>query len=257
MERRFACTACGKCCYGWLPLTLADALAHAGRFPLAIIWTPVRQASKAFDMTSRLGTTMRLPNRKTVAVRIVPTAYSPPAFACPELTSENLCGIHEGKPLRCRTMPFFPFRDEADQADLLIPRPGWTCDTSDVAPVVYRDKHIVDRADFDAERKELVRQSMQLRVHADSVLATSPSLMASISKVVAKGTDGHVVTSFASLMPRLAKGAVANFAEQQYPVLEAYAAKTAGDPALAEYHRHYTDWLTEVERIRTAVRAQA
>lgn len=29
MEQRFACTACGAHCHGWLPLTLGAAVAHA------------------------------------------------------------------------------------------------------------------------------------------------------------------------------------------------------------------------------------
>lgn len=255
MERRFACTVCGKCCSGWLPLTLSDALAHAGRFPLALVWTPVRQASRAFEITARLGTTVRLPGRKTVAVRITPTAYLPASFPCPELTADNRCGIHAEKPSRCRTMPFFPYRDEDDQADLLTPRAGWTCDTSEAAPVVYADKVIVDRADFDAERRDLVRQSVQLRAHADAVLPASPQLMAALGKAAAKQKDGHVVTSFASLMPRLARAVVIDYAQRQASVLETYAARTAGDPALTDYHRDYKAWAVEVDRIRQAVAA--
>ena len=46
MERHFDCTACGKCCYGQLPPTPPDALANAERFPLAILWTIIRQGVK-------------------------------------------------------------------------------------------------------------------------------------------------------------------------------------------------------------------
>lgn len=53
MEHHFRCTACGKCCYGQLPLTLADAFAHAERFPLALIWTPLREGSKDYAMERR------------------------------------------------------------------------------------------------------------------------------------------------------------------------------------------------------------
>ena len=34
-EQCFRCTACGKGCYGWLPLTLDDALANAAMNPVA------------------------------------------------------------------------------------------------------------------------------------------------------------------------------------------------------------------------------
>lgn len=249
MERRFACTACGKCCAGWLPLTLADALAHAGRFPLALIWTPVRQGSSAYAVTARLGTTVRLPGRKTAAVRITPTGYLPPSFPCPELTTDNLCGIHAGKPSRCRTMPFFPYREDGDQADLLIPRPGWACDISPAAPVVYRDGRIMAPDDFNRERADLERQAALLRAHADGVLPVSPTLQTALAKAAGKPRDGHVVTSFASLFPRLPRDQVISAARGQLPVLLRYAERTAGEAGLAEYHRHYLAWAGEMERV--------
>lgn len=177
MERRFRCTACGKCCVGWLPLTVNDALAHAGRFPLAVVWTPVRPASKAFDAAARLGLTVRTRDRKRLAVRIAPTAYIPPSMACPELTADNLCGIQDDKPSRCRSMPFLPYRAETDQADLLVPRPGWACDTSPEAPVVYRDKAILDRRDFDREHDDLVAQAAVLRAYGEALMASVPGMV--------------------------------------------------------------------------------
>ena len=82
MERRFHCTACGKCCFGWLPLSLDDAISNAGRFPLAMIWTTLRQGAKSFALNAELGTTVELRNRKRIAVQIAPTAYIPPSFPC-------------------------------------------------------------------------------------------------------------------------------------------------------------------------------
>jgi hypothetical protein len=52
MERRFSCTARGKCCHGLLPLTIGDALAHADTFPLVVMWTPVRQGGRSFGVTA-------------------------------------------------------------------------------------------------------------------------------------------------------------------------------------------------------------
>ncbi|MBC8158076.1 MAG: hypothetical protein H8E94_01965 [Alphaproteobacteria bacterium] len=46
MERSFSCPTCGKCCYGQLPLAIDDTLAHADRFPLVVMWTPVRQGGR-------------------------------------------------------------------------------------------------------------------------------------------------------------------------------------------------------------------
>jgi Fe-S-cluster containining protein len=252
-EKRFACTACGQCCYGWLPLTLADALRHAKRFPLALVWTPIRQGNREFNAASRFGVTVRLPNRKTVAVRLMPAAYIPKTFPCPELRADNLCGIHADKPARCRAMPFFPYRDEADQADLLMPRPGWSCDTSDAAPVVYRDRAIVDRRDFDEEVAGLKKHAMLLRMHAEACLGTTKDLLPSLARA-ANNTrgSGHVVTSFASLLPRLKSETVASFAREQHPVLLRYVEMTRGAAEHKQYHKHYTEWAAELEPVLAA-----
>lgn len=251
MERHFNCTACGKCCTGLLPLTLEDALAHAGRFPLAMIWTTVRPGSKAFALSTRLGTTMRVrvqQRKQDVAVLVTPTAYIPPSFDCPALTAEGLCGIHTEKPSRCRTMPFYPYREEDDQADLLIPRAGWACDTSAAAPVVYRDKTIVGRQDFDRERGELERQAPALRAYADLMLKAVPGVAESMTKIAMKPMGGKLVVSFGSFLRVNAKVDAASVAERQIPVLTGFAARTAGAPELAEFHRHYQAFAAEMER---------
>lgn len=247
MDRRFTCTACGKCCFGALPLTLDDALAHADRFPLAMIWTPVRQGSKSFDLTARLGTTVRLPNRKQLAVLIAPTAYIPPSLPCPALTPEGRCAIHGDKPSRCRTMPFYPYREDKDQADLLIPRQGWACDTSATAAVVYRDKTIVDRADFDRERQALLRQAPALRDYAQSLMAMAPWLVEGLARAAMKPVGGHVVVNAGSFLSRLDPAEAAAFARRQHPVLTEFSDLTAGVPALKDYHARYTEWADDLK----------
>lgn len=249
MDRHFDCTACGRCCYGWLPLTVTDALAHAGRFPLAVVWTPVKQGSKAFDMTARLGLALRLHDRRRLAVRIAPTAYLPPSFPCPALTPENLCAIHAEKPLRCRTMPFFPYREESDQADLLIPRPGWSCDTSPAARAVYRDRTVLEREDFDRERTVLLQQAPILRAYAEWIMKIVPGMEANLTRAAQKPGGGHVIVGFASLLRRLNDIDRSAVALAQRPLLAAFAEKVAGQPALAEYHRNYGDWGWEMERL--------
>jgi hypothetical protein len=78
-----------------LPLTLSDALTHADRFPLALVWTPVPQGTRSFPLATRLGITLALRKRTRIAALIVPTAYIPPSLPCPALTGEGLCGIHD------------------------------------------------------------------------------------------------------------------------------------------------------------------
>jgi len=249
MERHFRCTACGKCCAGWLPLTVKDALAHAHLFPLAMVWTPIRQASKAFALTARLGTTVRTADKKTVAVRIAPTAYIPPTMACPALTSDNLCGLQADKPSRCRAMPFFAYREENDQRDLLVPRPGWECDVTASAPAVYRAKQVLEREDFDHERTELLAQSPLLRNYADRLMSMVPSLPAALANAANKPGGGHVAVSFASLLRRLDGVDKSALAQAQHKVLTAFGERVEGQTALAEYARNYADWAWELERL--------
>ena len=250
MDKHFRCTACGKCCFGSLPLTLNDAINNASRFPLALMWTPVPQASSAFKLGTQLGALIKLKQRRQMAIVITPTAYLPPSFPCPELTADNLCGIHASKPSRCRTMPFYPYREEKDQADLLVPRAGWACDTSAAAPVVYHDKKIVVRSDFDQERRELLEQAATMSTYADYMLKYSPWIADSLDSAAlgsGVGSGGNVVTSLSSFLAAIKSIDAAALAAQQLPVLRQYAALTATAPDLLDYHRNYAGWAMEME----------
>jgi Fe-S-cluster containining protein len=246
MEKRFRCTACGQCCYGWIPLTLADAFRHAGRFPLAMIWTVVPQTARAFGLTSTLGFPLKLGKRGRMAVSIVPTAYLPPTMSCPELLADGRCAIHDSKPLRCRAMPFYAFRDEQDQAEGLKPRKGWACDTSADAPVVYRDGRIADRADFDAERAELLAQVPAIRAYGEYVLKYMPWMTGTLESLARK-PGGNMVAGISAFLTATRSPDAATLAARQLPVLRDFAARTADASDLAEYHRNYAGWAKEME----------
>ncbi len=248
MERRFHCTACGKCCYGILPLSLNDAVANAGRFPLAMMWTTVRQGAKSYALAARLGTTVQLGKRKQVAVKITPISYMPPALPCPALAQDNLCSIHEDKPTRCRAMPFDPTQEEGDQSALLVPRHGWLCDTSRQAPVVYRDKKIVQREDFERERRGLLDQAAVLRAYADRLMTNAPNVAAAIANAASKPRGGFVVLKFSAIVPRLSQIDMADFARIQVPVLTRFADRTKGMSDAAEFHRYYRDNVAGMQR---------
>lgn len=252
VERRFRCTACGLCCRGWLPLTLDEALAHAGRFPLAMVWTPLRPGAKAHGLASRLGVAVRLAGKKEHGVFVVPTVYIPPSFSCPALADDGLlCSIHDDKPLRCRAMPFYPYREEDDQGDLLIPRPGWQCDVkSDDAPVVYRDRAIVDPADFNAERAALTAQAPRIQAYAKHVLTYVPAVSQQLARAATGKFAGHVVLGFYLYLSRLKNAQSIPLAQQQMAVLQRYADLTADRPDLLEYHQNYTRWRDEMARFR-------
>lgn len=228
-----------------LPLTVGDALRHAGRFPLAMVWTPVPQGTRNFPLASRLGSLIRLPKQRQIAVVIAPSAYLPPSFACPELGGDGRCAIHEEKPLRCRTMPFYPWREEADQTELLTPKKGWACDVSDTAPVVYRQKTVVERGDFDRERQALLDQAPLLQSYAAYVLKYMPWIVDSLAAVAQK-PGATVITSLSSFFTATREKDAARLAGLQLPLLQTYAERSAGIPELQEFQRNYAGWATEM-----------
>ena len=248
MELNFDCTICGKCCYGQIPLTIEDAITYADRFPLAITWTPVGVENKYFEHTTRLGSLISLTKRKNIGVRITPTAYIPPSLPCPELAEDNKCNIHDNKPSRCRTMPFSPYRNETHQADLLIPREGWECDTSAEAPVVYRDGKIIKRQDFETEFDALLGQSDHLRRYADWLLDSAPALMRELKRTAKQKGGGQVIVSFFSLLPHLPDVDVKDFATKQLPIINEYIEKTSKVSALKIYHKHYKEYALGLEK---------
>ncbi|KAF0225410.1 MAG: hypothetical protein FD176_461 [Rhodospirillaceae bacterium] len=243
MAAHFACTACGKCCHGILPLTVAEALAQAGRFPLAVAFTPVRANSKSFDIAARLGVMLD----KKVAVRVMPVAYLPRDAACPALNDDGLCSIHDDKPLRCRAMPFFGWRAEADQADLLRPRPGWACDVSERAPAVYENGKILDRHDYMDERRALEEQSALLRAYAERLLPMAAGLGQSLTALAAKAMGGDVYVGFSTLLRRLKDVDKAAIARAQIPVLADWAGRGDGG-----YQRDLAGFRAEMERLAAA-----
>ncbi|MDD2324755.1 MAG: YkgJ family cysteine cluster protein [Alphaproteobacteria bacterium] len=246
-EQRFACTACGKCCYGWLPLSLDEALAHADKFPLAIALTPVKPSERHYKVTTHLGTVFQLPSRQKIALSMMPIAYIPASCACPALTDDNLCAIHRAKPMRCRTMPFYPYRDEAHQMDLLVPRKGWGCDTGPTAPVVYRDKRIVDPSAFKAERASLLDDAPALRAYVDRLLKFVPSIQGRVMKAAQSRIAGRVIVSLSSFLRTDQRMSLEAFAIKQHPVLEAWIAKTESDAGAAEYTTYYREAASDLE----------
>lgn len=247
MTHHFRCTACGKCCFGWVPIGVEEIQAQAAHFPLAMVWTPIHEAAASFGEAARLGAVVRS-KAGLLALRTLPTAYVPPAFACPMLTADGLCSIHETKPQRCRTMPFWPYRAEADQADMLKPRDGWTCDVSAAAPAVYDQGRVLDRADFDRERAMLEAQARAVKAYAEAVLASAPMLGDILGKIA--GTPGgNVVLSMTTLLPYLAGFDAAAFARRQLPVLADFAARTKDRADLAAYHQRYGEWSAEMEKL--------
>jgi Fe-S-cluster containining protein len=229
-----------------LPLTVKDALIHAGRFPLALLWTPLRKGSKDFPMVSRFGVSVPLAKHPGLAALVVPTSYIPPAMPCPALGIDNLCTIHADKPTRCKTMPFYPYRNEQFQHELLKPRKGWECDTSATAPIVFQNGKITRRDDFDQEQRDLDEQVPLIRQFATYAFKYNPMLGATLALEAAKSIPGQIVTSLSSFLTATRNPDSRTVARLQQPVLAAYLEKTAGRPEFSEFHAQYGAWLEEM-----------
>ncbi|MBL6946991.1 MAG: YkgJ family cysteine cluster protein, partial [Rhodospirillales bacterium] len=103
--------------------------------------------------------------------------------------------------------------------------------------------------DFDAERKHLLRDAAIMKPYAEWLLDSVPSLRMELQKVAMKPSGGQVVVSFSTLIPRLAKVDIYAFARKQFPVMSAFAKKTADDPALADFHQRYVDMAAEWKKV--------
>ncbi len=191
-----------------------------------------------------------------MAVVIMPTAYIPSTFSCPELSAEGLCLIYDSKPSRCKTMPFYPYREESDQRTMLVPRKDWLCDITPAAQVVYRDGKILARQDFELERRALLAQSDIMRQYADYMFKYSPWI---IDSLVALKPDATLLTSLSSFLTAIKHLDAKSIAAQQLPVFLAFADKTKGIPALADYYKHYAGWAKEMDYLakRAVARAES
>mgnify|MGYP000311826264 CR=1 FL=1 len=220
----------------------------ADRFPLAMTITPVKPGTRGQSVVEQIGASVVFPPKKRFSLLVTPVSFIPPSMPCPELGPDNLCGIHAHKPIRCRTMPFYAYKDEDHQTDMMIPRSGWLCDTGETAPVVYRDRRIVDRADFEAERQALVEQASAIRRYVDLLLKHSPMMLARVSKASQSSPMGRVVVSFVSLLRYDRSQDLLDFARRQAPVLEDWERITSGNSKLTEYNTYYQEALSDLRR---------
>lgn len=257
MNQHFQCTACGKCCYGQLPLTWKDALANVARFPLCLVWTPVQQNARDFQVAAKMGVKFRLQNKSELAVLIVPTSFIPKDMKCPALQDNNLCGIHDHKPARCKTMPFYPYKDEKFQEASLQPREGWLCDTSSNAPLVYQDRKIIDRKDFDEERQEILSESPLLKRYADYMMKYSFSLMTNLMHASTAKSGGRMITSLSSFLTATRCLDAKKIAQAQCNVLERFIAETAHDVNHQEFQNYYKSWAKEMSYLAKSADIQS
>lgn len=222
--RRFACTACGKCCNRSPEVELSEAAQLADVFVFRLMfrlyWLPrsvadvatgERPASETFYQKKRLlsafaarkypvklrrdGRAVEYTKYLTLSALSLDTGTG----GCAAL-SERRCGIYERRPLSCRSVPLHYSRPEAlaaNDLDAFTSTPGYECDTGEAAEVVIESGRIVDQATQRAraealsiaERDRPWHEAIVRRMHAGT--AALPTL----EQIEANAQFGAMTTS--------------------------------------------------------------
>ena len=143
----------------------------------------------------------------------------------------------------------FGARGEDDQMDLLTPKAGWACDTSESAPVLYRDKTIIEREEFAMERAQVLSDAKVLKPFAELMLDSQPSLRMELTKTAERPMGGTLIVSFSPLVKRLGHVNIFELAAKQVPVMEDFVRQTHDDDQAKAEHQRYLDSAQEWRRI--------
>ena len=166
VTRRFACTACGKCCDRAPEVELSEAAPLADMFVFRLLFRlyrlpsslrdyvdekmPPRAAGEQFYQRKRLLAACAARKSKSKLSRsgkavehddyliVSALALDSGTGSCAALANGR-CSIYERRPFACRTAPFHYSRIEASLGgylDAFVGTPGYACDSGDSAPVV-------------------------------------------------------------------------------------------------------------------------
>jgi Fe-S-cluster containining protein len=214
----FACTGCGKCCDAPPTFTIAEAMELYRDFVLTIrLAGPIINArlpasspavaahrilrthllahgALSFQLDTEDGQTFEATLQ--IYAGAIRAGNDDP---CPMLRADNLCGIYERRPQRCRTVPFDYWLPEpvavANGAERLAAalRRDWKCDVSDTAPVVAAQGVFTPGEYGDTYRRALAlmdRQEPALGLVAEAFqreLKDTPSLVAPVVNALGQG----------------------------------------------------------------------
>jgi len=170
--RRFACTACGRCCDRGPEMELSEATRLAGTFVTSLLFKvhslPTSERS-AWAGDWWRGRDSRIPLRPALdeaqrhlrqfAARRVDRSRDRQIFfeisaivdddgqgRCPAL-ADGLCTIYEVRPLTCRTVPLHYSRAPSTlerALDQFTATSGYRCDTSAAAPAILDGNKVLD-----------------------------------------------------------------------------------------------------------------
>jgi len=238
-ERRFACTACGRCCDKGPEMELSEATALADRFITSLLFKvhglplddrsdragpwwhaqgsriPVRPALEEQRRHLGLFASRRRADRRhdrQIFLTISATVDDDGRTSCPALRDDR-CGIYEIRPVTCRTVPLHYSRPPSTLAgylDRFTGTPGYRCDTGADAPVILAGNHVVDDG-IRAQREAAMRVAQADRAWKEHLLArmdderlAAAAGLPSYEDVLRNSDDGY-----ASQVPMLAAWRVA------------------------------------------------
>lgn len=227
--RRFACTQCGACCNRSPEVELSEAAGLADVFVFRLMFRIYRlprtfagssaspgagaRSAEAFYQKKRLlaRCAARRSSVKTGQGRdaveylqyltLSALTLDSGLLACSALRGRR-CGIHERRPLSCRTVPFHYSRVEAvagADLDAFVARPGHRCDSSAGAALVIEGGRIVDR-DYRAARTAALALVEQDRKWQQAIVRQMRSgarngLLPGLRDVEANAVHGATTTS--------------------------------------------------------------
>jgi hypothetical protein len=146
-------------------------------------------------------------------------------------------------------MPFYPYRDERFQHEVMRFKNEWSCETDPSAPLVYADGRVVDRKDFEAERQKILEEVPLMRRYAAYMFKYSPHIVRQLTVASAHPQAKHIVTSLSSFMTAIRYPHMKSIAEKQIPVLDRAITSCHNRPELGEFLRHYEVWRKEMSYI--------
>jgi Fe-S-cluster containining protein len=178
--RRFACTACGKCCNRSPEVELSEAAALADVFVFRLMFR-LYTLPRLFDRDGADSAGLFYQKKRLLAAHaaraypkkvirngkvvermhylmISALAMDTRADACAALDESGRCGIHARRPVGCRSVPFHYSRaDDLAEGDFdeFVSSPGYACNTADDAPVVLERGRIVDEDTLQARAQAL------------------------------------------------------------------------------------------------------
>ena len=196
--RRFACTACGRCCNRGPEMELGEAAGLAGTFILSLLfkvhslpasersdWAghwwrdrnsriPLRPALDEAERHLRLSATRSVDKSRDrqMFLEISAIADDDGEGRCPALAGD-LCSIHDIRPQTCRTVPLHYSRAPStlEQClDQFVATPGFKCDTTPSAPAILDGNRIVD-SQLNADRAKAVALAKSDRAWKEQLIA--------------------------------------------------------------------------------------